>query len=204
VTEPLPADVRRYRAAGGPPSIDVTREVAALSAQYRETLGGSRYWTELRRKADELTPMAAPAGFDALLTAFLDAVQDRSGGVETTFGTWHGDWSPWNLGHADGRLVVWDWEHSTDGVPVGFDVLHFLFQRAFIGDRRSVAEAFALARPGAVAPLRALGVAPEPTAEAHVAEVTLRYLEAMALGAGPNPRFVAGIGEVLLRGARGG
>jgi hypothetical protein len=36
-----------------------------------------------------------------------------------------------------------------------------------------------------------------------VAEITLRYLEAMALGAGPNLRFLSGIGDVLLQRAQG-
>jgi hypothetical protein len=203
VTEPLSRDVRRYRATEGPPSIDVTREVAALSAQNRSTMGGSGYWTELRRRAARLSDLAARAGFDALLAAFLDAVEGRTGGTDTTFGTWHGDWSPWNLGHAGGRLVAWDWEHSTDGVPLGFDVLHFHFQTAFIGRRRPVSEAFERARAGASATLLALGAEPDPTADAHVAEITLRYLDALALGAGPNARFLSGIGEVLLQRVRG-
>jgi hypothetical protein len=203
VTEPLPRDVRRYPAGEGPPSIDVTREVAGLSARTRSALGTSRYWQELRRRAAAHSSDAARMSFDALLLAFLDAAEDRSGAIDTIFGTWHGDWSPWNLGFAGGRVVAWDWEYSTDGVPLGFDVLHFHFQSAFIGEGRPVSEAFARARAGARAPLVALGVEPDPTADAHVAEITLRYLEAMALGAEPNTRFLSGIGDVLLERARG-
>jgi hypothetical protein len=202
VTEPLPRNIRRYRAADGPPSIEVTREVAALFPADPSALAASGYWTTLRGRAARLEAVAAGAGFDALLVAFLDAVQERAGRADASFGTWHGDWSPWNLGFADGRLVAWDWEYAADGVPLGFDVLHFHFQVAFIGERRPLAEAFERARAAARTPLLALGAEPDATADAHVAEITLRYLDAISLGAGANPRFLSGIGDVLLRLAR--
>ena len=41
------------------------------------------------------------------------------------FGRGHGDWTPWNMRRLDGRLVVWDWERSRDGVPIGLDALHY-------------------------------------------------------------------------------
>ena len=51
--------------------------------------------------------------------------------TELGFGRWHGDWSPWNMGRAGGRMQVWDWEQSAVGVPLGFDAVHFLLQRLF-------------------------------------------------------------------------
>jgi hypothetical protein len=203
VTEPLPAGVRRYRAEDGPPPLDVTREVASLSAGGLAALRGSPYWKDVRARAQRLSPVAAEAGFDALLAAFLGAVEDRCGEAATSFGAWHGDWSPWNLGHVDGRLAAWDWEHSTEGVPLGFDVAHFHFQAAFIGEGRPVGEAFVSARAGARASLEELDADPDALCDAHIAEVTLRYLEAMELGAGANPRFLEGIGNVLLARATG-
>jgi hypothetical protein len=47
-----------------------------------------------------------------------------------SFGTWHGDWAPWNMEWVDGHLFVWDWERCHDGVPFGLDVVHFWFQTA--------------------------------------------------------------------------
>lgn len=42
---------------------------------------------------------------------------------------WHGDWSPWNMGNStNDELFVWDWERTTTGVPVGFDLLHLHYQ----------------------------------------------------------------------------
>jgi hypothetical protein len=203
VTAPLPPGVRRYRAEEGPPPLDVTREVASLSDDGRSALGESVYWKDVRARAERLAPTAAGAGFDAVFAAFLDTVQDRRGGAATTFGTWHGDWSSWNLGHVEGRIAAWDWEHSTPGTPLGYDVVHFLFQTAFIGEGRPLGVAFASARARSGAWLERLDADPDAIADAHVAEVTLRYLDAMARGAGPNPRFLEGIGDVLVERATG-
>ena len=46
------------------------------------------------------------------------------------FGRMHGDWIPDNLGRSAAGWSVWDWEHSSDDAPVGFDLLHWRFQRA--------------------------------------------------------------------------
>ena len=43
------------------------------------------------------------------------------------FGSWHGDWMPWNLLRSGTDLWVWDWERSASGVPVGLDAAHFRF-----------------------------------------------------------------------------
>ncbi len=41
-------------------------------------------------------------------------------------GSWHGDWTPWNLAAtATHQLMVWDWERFTSGVPIGYDALHY-------------------------------------------------------------------------------
>jgi hypothetical protein len=203
VTAPLPRDVRRYLAEEGPPPLDVTREVASLSENGRSALGESAYWKDVRARAERLAPTAAGAGLDAVFAAFLDVVQDRRGDAATTFGTWHGDWSPWNLGHVEGRLAAWDWEHSTPGAPLGYDVVHFLFQSAFIGEGRPLGVAFTSAGARSRAWLERLDADPDAITDAHVAEVTLRYLDAMALGAGPNPQFLEGIGDVLVKCATG-
>jgi hypothetical protein len=54
-------------------------------------------------------------------------------GYLLTFATWHGDWGPWNLRSTPDRLLVWDWERSSDGVPVGFDLLHLGYHTAVQG-----------------------------------------------------------------------
>ena len=45
-----------------------------------------------------------------------------------------------------GRLLVWDWERSADGVPLGFDLLHFGYQTALQGLGQPPAAAAAASR----------------------------------------------------------
>lgn len=49
--------------------------------------------------------------------------------VAAPVGSIHGDFHPGNVGFAkDGRAVVWDWERWGDGIPRGFDLLHYNLQ----------------------------------------------------------------------------
>ena len=40
----------------------------------------------------------------------------------------HGDFTPWNMYCDDHRLYVYDWELSSNGIPMLFDYFHFIFQ----------------------------------------------------------------------------
>ena len=40
----------------------------------------------------------------------------------------HGDFTPWNMYCDDHRLYVYDWELSSNGIPMLFDFFHFIFQ----------------------------------------------------------------------------
>ena len=43
-------------------------------------------------------------------------------------GLCHGDFTPWNMYVKDNQLYIYDWEMCTEGVPVFFDIFHFVFQ----------------------------------------------------------------------------
>ncbi|NRQ34443.1 hypothetical protein HII36_21675 [Nonomuraea sp. NN258] len=76
-----------------------------------------------------LTPLPVRRGRvpHALLSAAVKEIA-ATGGPD---GAWHGDLAPWNLCPSDdGRLLVWDWERYADGVPYGFDALHYFLHRA--------------------------------------------------------------------------
>jgi hypothetical protein len=45
------------------------------------------------------------------------------------FGTWHGDFGPWNAAWGV-ELEVWDWERFDPDVPVGLDAAHWRAQLA--------------------------------------------------------------------------
>ena len=89
------------------------------------TLAGSGYWRRLETRVAEVTQN--PDGFQlGRATARLGR---SAGDVRLTFGAWHGDWAPWNMRPLADRLLVWDWERFTIGVPLGYDALHFDLQQ---------------------------------------------------------------------------
>jgi hypothetical protein len=149
--------LRRGRRYALPP-VAVSREIAALGGVTTAALGDSGWWAGL---GERLVPVrAALAGEPA---ATLDATLERlaaRAAARLAFGTWHGDWGPWNLRTTAGPLLVWDWERSADGVPLGFDLLHFGYQTALQGLGRPPAAAAAVARDRAAPLLAALGQDP--------------------------------------------
>ncbi len=147
------------------PPRDATHELALggavtrARARPRATGGPDRGCASTRSAptwAPPPTPIAAEAG-DMLLR----------------FGRGHGDWTPWNMRRLDGRLVVWDWERSRDGVPVGLDALHY----------------------GLLVALNARKL-PPPRAVADTLE------RAPGLAARPRPAARGGAGDALPRAAR--
>lgn len=114
----------RVRAPSWAPPLVGCAEVAESGGVAQHLLGQSPYLERLR------VELAASALQDVHhLSATLDAVLQRYGDVPLLFGRWHGDWAPWNMTLTGDLLHVWDWERSRDGVPVGFDMAHFLMQR---------------------------------------------------------------------------
>jgi hypothetical protein len=93
------------------------------------------------------------------LAEAFDRIEADAGDGLLTFGSWHGDWTPWNMSRMSSCLIVWDWERSTRPVPLGFDVLHHRFQFAWRAGRHSVAQAVMTTRRGSGGMLSWLGVA---------------------------------------------
>jgi hypothetical protein len=198
VASPLPLDVRRLRRPTRLPPLDATREIAEAPGLRRASLGRSSYWTGLR---GSLEAMIAddPMVHDTML-GHLARVEERYGEEKLLFGGWHGDWTPWNVARHQGRIVAWDWEQAGDDVPLGFDVMHYLFQRPFAGNQLSLEEAVAICRRRSGAPLRALGVpsrAQPAVRSAYLLELFRRYYAAQRAGAGLNTRFYPAILELL-------
>lgn len=131
---------RRGRRYATPP-LAVSREIAALGGVQTATLGDSVWWAGLRRRLAPVEAAATGPAADAL-AGTLERLQAKAD-TPLAFATWHGDWGPWNLRATADRLLVWDWERSGDGVPLGFDLLHFGYQTALQGLRQPPAEAAA-------------------------------------------------------------
>jgi hypothetical protein len=58
-----------------------------------------------------------------------------------SFGSWHGDWAPWNMTWSAGQVQLWDWEGYQEDVPLGFDLVHHTLQTAVVqhGEHPAVA-----------------------------------------------------------------
>ncbi|WP_051366194.1 hypothetical protein [Hamadaea tsunoensis] len=105
-------------------------EVARACGTTKGWLATSPYWADLRNRLGQL--IHHPDG--AQLNDAARQLVERCGDVGLTYGAWHGDWAPWNMAHVvqpggETRLLVWDWERFTPGVPMGFDALHHELQR---------------------------------------------------------------------------
>jgi hypothetical protein len=184
VASPLPEPLRRW--SGRPEdSPALLLGIAERGNGARQRLRSSPYEQRLRGElvaAGEHEPEAA-----AVLLAWLDALGDRE--EELAFGRWHGDWVPWNHGSHRGTVVAWDWEHSADTAPVGFDLLHWHFQQRI---PEAGIDASVTAVQDARADLAVLGVPPDHrslVAALYLLEMFARVTRMAVGGGGWNPRF---------------
>jgi hypothetical protein len=146
-------------------------EVAEHAGVTSGAVAESPYLRALRDRAEAL-PASSP------VHDHLAVVAQGSGQTRLSFGRWHGDWAPWNMGRGSDPVRLWDWERSQAGVPVGFDVVHFLLQEQF----KDQAEA-----PTALAALRGASIAPlsrwypdrgqvDATIRLYLCEILTRYV----------------------------
>jgi hypothetical protein len=102
--------------------VAATRELGELNGLERMPLAESAYWRGSRERSASIEG----PGADALREA-LERLEERYGETELVFGSWHGDWAPWNARRLGNLLVIWDWERSGKCVPRGLDGVHWLF-----------------------------------------------------------------------------
>lgn len=197
VTAPLPRGVRRLRTSSRLPEAGLLREISELSQPYVGELAASPWWRGLRTRI--LAGVADPAA-RTRLALLADCVERAYGRVTLEFGSWHGDFVPWNLARLGDRLYAWDWESSAPDAPVGFDALHFHFQVAFVARRCRLEEAAALAEREARPTLDALGVVADNhrlVAALHLVELFVRHEEARSSAGGLDDRFYPAVTRVL-------
>ena len=123
VASPLPNALRPEQAQVFDPPLPVITEIARLGDVHAAPLAASDYWrgVEERLAAREGQITGDP------LRAVVAHVAARHGDTDLRFGTWHGDFTPWNMARLEDGIFVWDWERCGPA-PVGLDLLHFLFQ----------------------------------------------------------------------------
>ncbi|NHI20838.1 hypothetical protein H9L10_01385 [Phycicoccus endophyticus] len=90
-------------------------------------LRSSPYLERLRRRLRKHRAYVPGA-----LGAELERVVTAAGDVPLTLGSWHGDWTPWNMGRDGDDLLLWDLERVKSGVPAGFDAVHYTLQSEIV------------------------------------------------------------------------
>jgi Phosphotransferase enzyme family len=143
----------------------------------------SPYWRRLRERLRDVSQRE----LGRALSEVLGRLAAAAGSTQLTFGSWHGDWTPWNMTMLGGRALVWDWERFATGVPVGYDAMHYQFHGALVRNRitaEAAAEAALAAAPMILPPL---GVGPDAArlvALLYLAEIGTRYLHDRQADAG--------------------
>lgn len=198
VTEPLPPDVRRWGPSRPAPDVEVTLAVAGTGTTSRQRLAGSEQLRLLRSRA--------AAGWDASIRrSYLELVarleSSRAAAGEMRFGAWHGDWTPWNLGHSRQHgLAAWDWEHYRDGVLTGLDLVNWHFRVALNIGGEPVGGALQHALRQAEPMLRELDRAagfPALVTGVFALELTARYEEMAVAGVGRSAPIDTGLADAL-------
>lgn len=188
VAAPLPVGVTRHRDENTPPSAGVLAPLVAVEG-VRAALADSPYLLRARRELRSMQQAGDAPDLAAALSAYLDAVERACGPVPLRFGRWHGDWVPWNVGWAGGRLQVWDWEHSTPDAPAGLDLAHWPFQVELVLRGRPLTDALAAVRLACAAGWHELGVSAqdgETVADLYLVELALRTYRLFRGGGGWN------------------
>lgn len=171
VQSALVTRMRRGRPAAVLP-VAAMAAVASIGGRTRSRVADAPFWDALLRTPSQLREPQVAARLQEALAAFERHYADRI--VEV--GSWHGDWTPWNMAWRHDEVQLWDWERFSVGVPVGFDLLHYQLQSWLIAGttHRLGPETFPA---GVRESLRAIDVdAEDMTVDLYLAELCCRYL----------------------------
>jgi len=147
------------------------REVAEINGTYRTRLSRSTFWARLTKRTLEVRSGAEADCVRSLLGQI--GLADRP----LRFGSWHGDWTPWNMAVKDGIATIWDWERYETDVPVGFDSLHFAFMDLLrTTPQEEAGTGLVAAAPRLLHPFDLDGQRAEDVAALYLADLALRYL----------------------------
>ena len=151
------------------------RRLAEAAGTAESTLGDSDFLARLRADVEQVREKAVRD----TLADHLDAITSRYGDETLRFGAWHGDWVPWNMARHGDEVLLWDWEHYEEGVPVGFDALHFRGQQLRNADRKHLdrgEETWWAERRSLLARLDVPAEAADLTAVLYLLRVNVRFV----------------------------
>ncbi|HJU36735.1 MAG TPA: hypothetical protein VJ716_04875 [Gaiellaceae bacterium] len=154
-------------------------------------------------------PLAESSWFDGVLSAaaettdesarrferLLEGLALRRGEQPVRFGSWHGDWGPWNMVWAGERVRLWDWERFTPDAPFGLDALHY----ALAGEpEKAQLSSLRKAAARALAPFSVAGDEADLVLALYVTALTARFLpDSLTEHGAPLRRRVAALLELL-------
>jgi hypothetical protein len=153
-------------------------------------VGESTYLQTLQQRVAKL-PVSSP------IHDHLKNVTARGAHVQLSFGRWHGDWAPWNMGAGSSPVPLWDWERSQVDVPLGFDAVHFILQGEF-RNRADAAVAVSALRGRSAAALTRWYRNREQvdaTVLLYLCEILTRYLA--DAGSDPSPALQTRIATIM-------
>jgi hypothetical protein len=187
VTAPLVAG-RGQQGVSRVARVNAMLEVAGLEGVSTASLIESGFWTRLRHTAASFSAEAEGGRLERL----VDAIERRHGEDTLHLGSWHGDWSRWNMNMRGGIVQIWDWERYEGPVPRGFDGVHFAAQavraqvvRSSHGDLHRQEQTFLQAVPPS---LHELGVAADQhdlTLRLYLLAISVRYVDTLTHSATP-------------------
>ncbi len=155
--------------------VEAMGQLANAVGPRRGTLSTSEWLRGVRHRIREVADPRVRGPLDSV----LGRLEEGSTGVELPFGCWHGDWTPWNMAWSGPRVLLWDWEHFAEDVPLGFDHVHYLAQRLRQTAGTGPAEERAWFAQSAEVLDRRLGLTETQRAvllAAYLLEVNLRYV----------------------------
>jgi len=149
-------------------------ELAAVRGMTVMPVATSPYWRNLQPRLRALGQRDDAA---ALLRA-LGHAETAASATALPFGSWHGDWAPWNMTISEGCALVWDWERFETGVPAGYDAVHYALQQAVRGGAAAgpAAEDMLTRAPGILAPFGLDPAAARLVTVLYLVEIGTRYL----------------------------
>lgn len=155
--------------------IEAMREVAAVAGTHARRLEASPFVSGLRTRIDAV---ARVDHRERLQAGLARVVGDHEPLDLVPMGSWHGDWTDWNVVHGDGVVMAWDWERFATEVPLGFDALHYAAQPLLAAAGvPTAANAMALLSeaPRLLAPFSVDGSVAAATARLYLLEIGTRY-----------------------------
>lgn len=153
------------------------RELALCRGIQDAALSDSGYAARLHERLDLLAGRTS-ADAATLVDAAIRLLH-RNGSQRLTFGSWHGDWSPWNMSMSADTVLLWDFERFATDVPLGFDALHFTLQRDIVtrgGDPTNAVLSLLARAPQILRSFEVGDAAARTSALLYLVDLAIRYL----------------------------